>query len=355
LRAAATAPPSATHVFDAIRCRRSFAAMGGAETGRGLMIGALREAGADPATVFTGEGHAPPPLSGSEAVPPAPVADPLVRLDCPEWLAPRLRAALGERFEPVLSHMRTRAPVFLRVNAGRATVPEAARALADDGIATAPHPLSPTALIVTGGARRVKASAAFRDGLVELQDAASQAVVDALGPFAAGTRALDYCAGGGGKALALAATGVEVTAHDADAGRMADLPERARRAGVRIGICTPVAPGAAFDLVLVDAPCSGSGAWRRQPEAKWRLDETRLAALAAMQADILRRAARHVRPGGTLAYATCSLLEDENGAVVADFLRDAPAFRLMADRRLTPLDGGDGFYVARMKEVSLAQ
>jgi 16S rRNA (cytosine967-C5)-methyltransferase len=146
-----------------------------------------------------------------------------------------------------------------------------------------------------------------------------------------------------------------VTAHDADAGRMADLPERARRAGVRIGICTPVAPGAAFDLVLVDAPCSGSGAWRRQPEAKWRLDETRLAALAAMQADILRRAARHVRPGGTLAYATCSLLEDENGAVVADFLRDTPAFRLMSDRRLTPLDGGDGFYVARMKEVSLAQ
>jgi 16S rRNA (cytosine967-C5)-methyltransferase len=345
------------HVFDAIRCRRSFAALGGAETGRGLMIGLLRAAGADPATIFTGDGHAPAPLSEAEARAPAPPADPLVLLDCPDWLAPRLRASLGERFAPVLSLLRTRAPVFLRVNTARATMEEAAQALSGDGIATVPHPLSPTALEVTGGARRVKASDAFRRGLVELQDAASQAIVDALGPIPQGMRALDYCAGGGGKALAIAAAGAEVTAHDADPRRMSDLPDRARRAGVHVDVRGPGALGAgtAFDLVLVDAPCSGSGAWRRQPEAKWRLDERRLAELKAMQADILRSAARHVRPGGTLAYATCSLFEDENGAVVADFLRDTPRFRLVADRRLTPLDGGDGFYVARMKDVSLGR
>ena len=341
------------HVFGAIRCRRSFAALGGAETGRGLMIGALREGGTDPATLFTGEGHAPPPLTDAEGHAPAPPDDPLVRLDCPDWLAPRLRASLGDGFEPVMALLRMRAPVFLRVNSARATLEEAARALAGAGIATVPHPLSPTALEVTENARRVKSSRVFSDGLVELQDAASQAVVDALLPLATDALVLDYCAGGGGKALALAAVGAQVSAHDVDPRRMSDLPERARRAGAAIAILRPEDLGAeaAFDLVLVDAPCSGSGAWRRQPEAKWRLDEERLADLGATQAAILRSAARHVRPGGGLAYATCSLLEEENHAVVAGFLDDATGFELMAERRFTPLDGGDGFYVALIKAV----
>jgi 16S rRNA (cytosine967-C5)-methyltransferase len=341
-------------VFDAIRCRRSCAAAGGAETGRGLMIGALRDGGTDPATLFTGEGHAPAPLTEAErAVPDAP-ADPLVRLDCPDWLAPRLRASLGDSFAPVMALLRTRAPVFLRVNLGRATVAEATRALAADEIAVRPHPLAASALEVTANARRVKSSAAFRDGLVELQDAASQAVVDALLPLPAGARVLDFCAGGGGKSLALAALGARVTAHDGDPRRMADLPGRARRAGVRIDLRDPEGLGAEepFDLVLVDAPCSGSGAWRRQPEAKWRLDPARLSELAALQGTILREAARHVRPGGDLAYATCSLLDDENAAVVRGFLEDTPRFQMVAERRFTPLDGGDGFYVARMKDVS---
>ena len=107
--------------------------------------------------------------------------------------------------------------------------------------------------------------------------------------------------------------------------------------------------------MLVDAPCSGSGAWRRQPEAKWRLDAARLAALTALQGEVLRAAARHVAPGGTLAYATCSLLEEENGAVVEAFLAEDLRFARMAERRFTPVDGGDGFYVARMKDVSSSQ
>ncbi len=217
-----------------------------------------------------------------------------------------------------------------------------------------PHTLSPTALEVTENARRVKSSAAFREGLVELQDAASQAVADMLLPVVPGARVLDYCAGGGGKALALAASGARVTAHDADPRRMADLPERARRAGARIEVAERLGRER-FDLVLVDAPCSGSGAWRRQPEAKWRLDEARLAALTALQGEVLRAAARHVAAGGTLAYATCSLLDAENGAVVEGFLAETPRFARVAERRLTPLDGGDGFYVARMKDVSCAE
>jgi 16S rRNA (cytosine967-C5)-methyltransferase len=247
--------------------------------------------------------------------------------------------------------LRTRAPVFLRVNAARATVEEAADALAGEGIVAVPHRLSPTALEVTENARRLKASSAFREGLVELQDVASQAAVDMLLPLAPGARVLDYCAGGGGKALALAAQGARVTAHDADPRRMADLPERARRAGVRIDVAERLGRER-FDLVMVDAPCSGSGAWRRQPEAKWRLDEGRLAALTMLQGEVLRAAAQQVASGGTLAYATCSLLEEENGAAVAAFLEENSRFARVAERRLTPLDGGDGFYVSRFEDVA---
>ncbi len=336
------------HVWEAIRCRRSFAALGGAETGRGLMIGALRAAGQDPGGLFTGEGHAPTPLDAGEA-PGTELADlpELVRLDCPDWLAPELRASLGDGFAPVMAALRHRAPVFLRVNRARATRDEAMAALAAEGIESRPHALASTALEVTAGARRVQASAAYRSGRVELQDAASQAVVAAL-DVAPGQRVLDYCAGGGGKTLALAAAGAEVAAHDVDPGRMRDLPVRAARAGVAARVLDRAAVRAAarFDLVFADAPCSGSGAWRRSPEGKWRLTRARLDELLAIQAGILDEISDLVTPGGRLAYATCSLLEAENGAQVQGFLGRHPGWRCLTDRRFTPLDGGDGFYVA---------
>ena len=180
--------------------------------------------------------------------------------------------------------------------------------------------------------------------------------MDALLPVA-GLRVLDFCAGGGGKSLALAAAGARVQAHDADPARMSDIPERARRAGAVIGLLAPeaLARAGTFDLVLVDAPCSGSGAWRRQPEAKWRLDAARLSALGRIQADLLHVAARSVAPGGRLAYATCSLLSEENGEVVRGFLGQTRRFALEGELRLTPCDGGDGFYLARMKDVSRGQ
>lgn len=338
------------HVFEAIRCRRSFAALGGAETGRGLMIGALRAAGRDPDVVFTGAGYAPAPLAAGEGAGAVLAELPeAVRLDCPDWLAPELRASLGADFAPVMAVLRHRAPVFLRVNKALAGVAEARAALAAEGIETRPQALAETALEVTEGARKVQGARAYRDGLVELQDAASQAVVDALG-VGPGERVLDYCAGGGGKTLALAAAGAEVAAHDADPGRMRDLPARAARAGVTARILTPeaVAGAAPFDLVFADAPCSGSGAWRRAPEGKWRLTRDRLDALLEVQARILDETARLVAPGGRLAYATCSLLDAENGAQIRAFLDRHKGWRCDLERRFTPLDGGDGFYVATM-------
>lgn len=328
-------------VFDALRCRRSFAALGGAETGRGLVLGGLRAAGIDPAPLFTGEGHAPAPLTpADDGAPPQGFA----AQDLPDWLGPRLADDLGADFAAVAEVMRHRAPVFLRVNLACGTLADAQGALAAEGIATEPHPLSPSALQVTEGARKIAASGVYADGRVELQDAASQAVVDLL-PLNEGARVLDYCAGGGGKVLAMAARArIRAEAHDANPARMRDLPARAARAGVKVTLSA--APKGPYDLVLTDVPCSGSGSWRRAPEGKWLLTPERLAGLCATQAGILDQVVPLVAPGGHLAYATCSLLEAENGAQVAAFLDRHPGWQLRQARRFTPLEGGDGFYVA---------
>jgi 16S rRNA (cytosine967-C5)-methyltransferase len=184
-----------------------------------------------------------------------------------------------------------------------------------------------------------------------LQDAASQRAVLAL-PLAEGDRVLDYCAGGGGKTLAMGArAGLRLVAHDADPGRMADLPARAARAGLRVRLAaTDELPGLGpFDLVLVDAPCSGSGTWRRAPEAKWRLTPEALAALTRRQDAILAAAAALVRPGGHLAYATCSVLSEENGDRIAAFCAGHPGWQVAGGLELLPGPLQDGFYLRFMK------
>lgn len=330
------------HVFDALRRRSSWSALGGSLTGRGLMLGWAREAGLV-AQIFTDAPHAP----GSDLPPPrAPLAH--EALDCPDWLMPRLQASLGEDFPAFAQALQSRAPVFLRVNLARTTRDAAALLLMEEGIATRPHAV-PTALEVTAGARKIQASQAYDQGLIELQDASSQGVVAELGPLQ-GVKALDLCAGGGGKSLALAALGARVTAHDAIARRMADLPPRAARAGARITLCEDPETLAPFDLVLTDVPCSGSGSWRRDPMGKWALTEARLAETLTLQAQILERAAGLVRPGGQLAYATCSVLACENEDQVAQAVARLP-LRLLDTRRFLPMTGGDGFFLARMERV----
>lgn len=342
-------------VFGVLRRWWSSAALGGGEGGRSRMIGFLRATGTPLETLFTGDRYAPASLDAREAGHQT-VPDRITALDCPEWLAPRLEASLGPSFEPVMKALQDRAPVFLRVNAACADIETARNVLAEDGIETRLGPLSPTAIEVTGNPRRVQTSAAFRGGLVELQDAASQAVVDML-PLAGVSRILDFCAGGGGKSLALAArTQARIDAHDADPRRLVDLPARSERAGAAINIVPPpdLPDDALYDLVLVDAPCSGSGAWRRSPEGKIRFSEAKLAELTALQDRILDAAIRHVAPGGVLAYATCSLLDDENAQRVEALASRAPVDQL-GMRLFTPLDGGDGFYCALLRKESIAR
>ncbi|TVP73669.1 MAG: RsmB/NOP family class I SAM-dependent RNA methyltransferase [Rhodobacteraceae bacterium] len=330
-------------VYDALRCRRSFAHLGGADTGRGLILGGVRAAQIDPDTIFTGAGHAPAPLSDSERrteTGPMPEA---VALDSPDWLLPIVQDSLNERTVPILEAMRHRAAVFVRVNLARTSRDKAIRMLQADAIIARPHPLAPTALEVIENARAIHRSAAYVQGLVELQDAASQAVIAAL-PDPSGMRTLDFCAGGGGKALALAARGAQVTAHDIAPARMKDLPERARRAQVTIP--QTQSPTGLFDLVLADVPCSGAGSWRRSPAGKWALTPERLHDLQNIQRMILDQCCALTVPGGYLAYVTCSLLKCENHQQISAFRERAPEFDLHSEHQFTPLDGGDGLYVA---------
>ncbi len=336
------------HVFNAVRRKRSFAALGGAETGRGLMIGAIRVSGSDPDTLFSGERHAPAPVEAHETA--RDFVSDAERCDVPEWLWPRFCNSLGEEAIPAAIALQRRAPVHLRVNLLKSTRDSAIAALAHDGITAHTHPACHTALEVTEGARKVSQSQAYLDGLVELQDAASQAVVSSL-TLEPGMRVLDYCAGGGGKTLALAAhRDVAVFAHDANVQRMRDLPLRAERAGADVTVLSAegIASGAPYDVVLVDAPCSGSGAWRRAPAGKWALTEDWLKDLTGIQAGILEKAALLTEPGGMLAYATCSMLDDENGAVVDSFLASHPVWREKFRKSWRVTQGVDGFFVAHL-------
>jgi 16S rRNA (cytosine967-C5)-methyltransferase len=335
-------------VFDGVRCMRSHAALGGARSGRGLILGAMREANQDPDTVFNGQPYAPAPLSEEERrFVPVPGA-PAEQMDLPDWLWPLFLDSLGGEAEPAALALRSRAPVHLRVNTDRIDRDAAVDQLAREGVSTRPHRSVATALEVIDGARRVRQSDSYLSGAVELQDASSQAVVAGL-PLCDGMRILDYCAGGGGKALAMAARArVQVFAHDAAPERMKDVPVRAARAGVRLdlvptGKLQDLAP---FDLVLCDVPCSGSGAWRRAPEGKWRLRPDGLAALNEIQDNILDQAAGLVAGTGTLAYATCSVLLQENDARVSAFLATHPGWRLTKSTQWSISQAGDGFFCA---------
>ena len=350
-------------VFDALRRRRSALWSSGQaeEPGRALVIGLMVQTEPAMLEAFDGEQHAPEPLTGAERAalhPDLSDAPPAIACDYPDVLTDEVIASFGRADAPEMAALRDRAPVDLRVNRLKASVQTALVSLAREGIGAEPIEGLPDALRVAQNPRRIAGSQAYRTGLVELQDAASQYVALQAGAKP-GMRVLDLCAGGGGKTLALAASmdgeGV-LCAYDADPGRMTDLPERAARAGAKVRILDDAALEKAagrFDLVMVDAPCSGSGAWRRNPDAKWRLTPQRLGELVATQDTVLDAASQAVRPGGRLVYATCSILSDENRDRVRAFLDRNPAFRLEGDPiSLMPgPDAGDGFFASVMSRA----
>lgn len=336
------------HVFAVLRQRRTAAQLGGGETGRALMIGILRAQGADLAALFNGVGHSPQPLTDAEQGIET-EADEAIEWNLPDWIIPQFKASLGPRAEAVALALQARAPITLRVNTANITPAAAVVELAEQGIQTRANPLAETALTVTEGERKIRNSVSYLEGNVELQDASSQAVVAAI----SGTgRILDYCAGGGGKALALAVDpAATVMAHDIDPRRMQDLPARADRAGrtIRQIETDMLANEAPFDVVLCDAPCSGSGAWRRSPEGKWTLSASRLDELTQIQDNILDAATALTAQNGVLVYATCSVLACENEDRIAAFLARNSGWSVGFQKRFDPNDDGDGFFTAHLK------
>ena len=336
----------ATLVYDALRCRASAGWRMADSSPRGILLGSLAELRALPpeavAAWCSGEGHSPAPLTNGEMQrlaarpaepPPLPIA-----ANLPDWLEPAFRAAYGERAVAEGGALAARAPLDLRVNTLKATRDKALAALAHLG-ATA-TPLSPVGLRIPlspdGRAVTVTAEPAFLKGLVEIQDEGSQ-LAALLAGATPGEQVLDLCAGAGGKTLALAAlmeNKGQLYASDDDLRRLAPIYARLERAGTRnVQVRSPrrgqdvlADLAARCDLVLVDAPCSGTGTWRRNPDAKWRMRPSALAERTRRQDEVLASAAVYVKPGGRLVYVTCSVLVDENEARVAAFLAGHEAF-----------------------------
>jgi len=318
----------------------------------------LAVAAADPAimALFDGSAHGPVPRGPDEETAKTGLA--------PKWLAASLRASgLGGA---EIAALIDRAPLDVRVNALKAdraqlTLPEPGEPLA-----------APQGLRYPSGTQ-VERWDAYAQGLIEVQDLGSQLIINAL-PVQPGDTIIDLCAGAGGKTLALAArlgNAASIIAADTDKRRLGNLAPRAARAGAAIDHILLLDPGREMralgnwvgkaDHVLVDAPCSGSGTWRRSPEGRWRLDLGELSRLNALQDHVLGLAAHLVRPGGTLAFVTCSLLDSEGTDRIAAFLARHPgwqaeplALRLGRARgqgwRLDPLhDGTDGFFIAALR------
>lgn len=320
-----------------------------------MLLAADRDPGL--AVTFDGSAHGPAPIGADEPRATAGIA--------PAWLEAAL-AASGLAAE-ALPALVGRAPLELRVNALKATRAEVLEELPEaEAVAGVPDGVR------LPGGTNVEALPAFREGRIEVQDAGSQAVGLAL-PAGPGDRVIDLCAGAGGKTLALAARMADegaLIACDTDRARLSRLMPRAERAGATMVATRLLNPGREAEMladlegkadgVLVDAPCSGTGTWRRNPEARWRLTPARLDRFVATQAHVLDVAAPLVRPGGALAYIVCSLLDAEGAGQVDAFLARHPGWhtdpldlpigrRHRGGWRLDPAsDGADGFFVARL-------
>ncbi|MBX3480747.1 MAG: RsmB/NOP family class I SAM-dependent RNA methyltransferase [Caulobacter sp.] len=369
-------------VLDVLRRNRSLAFQMGDESNRARCLGALRwlwDWETDRIGEACNDPHGPSPLSGAEVEAlTTPVSLAAARADIqgdyPDWIEASMVRAYGEDRVAEGQAFAQRAPVDLRVNRLKSDAYDVLKALGSMG--AEPAGMLPDALRVPAPAAAERAAAveihpAFAMGWFEVQDLGSQMAAACAGDLT-GQQVLDYCAGGGGKTLALAATMANtgrIYAYDSDARRMTDIIPRATRAGVtNLDLRTPLNKDplngleAAMDLVFVDAPCTGSGTWRRHPDAKWRLSPDALQRRLNEQRKVLDQASLFVRPGGRMIYVTCSILAEENEDQVAAFLERNAAFRgrkldLFPDHltpqgylRLSPRTAGtDGFFAALLE------
>ncbi|PDQ22211.1 MFS transporter [Mesorhizobium sanjuanii] len=380
-------------VYDALRRKRSAGWLLGEDTPRAIGFGALLLEWDQTAQslngALDGDKFAPPLLSDGElkTVAERRLADApaVVRADIPDWCEPLFERAFGANWVGEGAALATRPPLDIRVNTLQADRAKVLAELTQTGAKAAdiaPHGIRIPPIDGDGRHPNVQAEPAFQRGWFEVQDEGSQ-IVAALAGAEPGMQVLDFCAGAGGKTLALSAamgnTG-QVFAYDAEKARLAPIFDRVRRSENRnVQIVSRPAELAPLenhmDIVLVDAPCTGSGTWRRRPDAKWRLTQRQLDARKAEQSAILDDARAFVKPGGLLVYITCSVFDEENGDQVAAFLERHDSFvpvdhRALWDSRLpghaaaarigaaggislSPLlSGTDGFYLCALRKAS---
>ncbi|RUX65332.1 RsmB/NOP family class I SAM-dependent RNA methyltransferase, partial [Mesorhizobium sp. M7A.F.Ca.US.014.04.1.1] len=377
-------------VYDALRHKRSAGWLLGQDTPRAIGFGALLLEWGQTAQslneALDGDKFAPPLLTAAElqAIADGRLADApdAVRADVPDWCAPLFERAFGPSWADEGAALATRPPLDLRVNTLQANRDKVLAELTGTGAkpaAIAPHGIRIPPIDGDGRHPNVQAEPAFQKGWFEVQDEGSQ-IAAALAGAEAGMQVLDFCAGAGGKTLALSASMEnrgQIFAHDAEKARLAPIFDRIRRSENRnvqvVTKPTELAPlGNHMDIVLVDAPCTGSGTWRRRPDAKWRLTQRQLDTRKGEQSAILDAAKAYVKPGGLLVYITCSVFDEENGEQIAAF-RDRNSGFVPVDHRqlwdsrfpghpaaarigakgdisLSPaLSGTDGFYFCALR------
>ncbi len=335
-------------VHDGLRRKRSTAWRMGDEGARALGFGVLLfqwgHTLEELIELFANDRFAPPPLSAEEIaiidardIDDAPNA---VRADVPDWIVPAFEENFAEDWVDECAALATRAPTDLRINTLKADTAKVLKAL-PPGLAVncsiARHGLRIAPPVGSNRQANVQANAGFQKGWFEIQDEGSQ-IVGELVLAKAGEQVLDFCAGAGGKTLALGAAMEnrgQIHAYDQDKNRLAAIHERIRRSGLRnVQVHPPGGDLSALtdrmDRVVVDAPCTGTGVWRRRPDAKWRLRQGSLQQRCRQQVEVLDQACAFVRPGGYLFYITCSLLRQENEAQVEAFITRNPRFELLS-------------------------
>ncbi|WP_457154926.1 RsmB/NOP family class I SAM-dependent RNA methyltransferase [Mesorhizobium sp. P5_C1] len=380
-------------VYDGLRRKRSAGWLLGEDTPRAIGFGALLLEWGQTAQslndALDGDKFAPPLLTATElqAISERRLADApaAVRADIPDWCVPLFEKTFSDTWADEGAALATRPPLDLRVNTLQANRDKVLAELTGTGAkpaAIAPQGIRIPPIDGDGRHPNVQAEPAFQKGWFEVQDEGSQ-VVAALSGAEAGMQVLDFCAGAGGKTLALSAAmdnRGQIFAHDAEKARLAPIFDRIRRSENRnVQVVTKpaeLAPlGNHMDIVLVDAPCTGSGTWRRRPDAKWRLTQRQLDARKGEQSAILEAAKAYVKSGGLLVYITCSVFDEENGEQVAAFRHRNSGFvpvdhRALWDSRfpghqtavrigpagdvsLSPaLSGTDGFYFCALRKAN---
>jgi 16S rRNA (cytosine967-C5)-methyltransferase len=333
-------------VYDALRRRASHAYAMGDDSARALVLSvAVRDWGQPPdqlAAAFADDGHAPEAITPDEmqrlaAPEPLAGAPDHVCADMPEWTQARLEANFGADWVAEGQAMAGRPPLDLRVNSLKSNRDRVLKSL--HRLNPEPTSISPLGVRFragSGDARtpNVQSDEGYLKGWFEVQDQGSQ-IVASLAGAAPGEQVLDLCAGAGGKSLAMAASmgnKGQIFAYDSDRTRLAPIYDRLKRNGVRNVQVRAPAPGALdelagrMDRVVIDAPCTGSGTWRRRPDAKWKLTPEQVAQRVGEQRQLLAEGARYVKPGGVLIYITCSILPEENQDQIGYFLSEAGEF-----------------------------